>query len=91
MPERLGKTVLVEIVEISGTGICPSGYEVGRIWTISDHTCPEGMCAYAFNSILPFVTVLQFGGLFPWSKEPTARVCCPDADNPVVFRISVED
>jgi len=86
-----GNKVRVEIVEIMGGGKCPSSkFEVGRTWIISDDKCPEGMCSWAFNSILPFVTTLRFGGRFPWKEEPVARVCCPDADNPVVFRLTVE-
>lgn len=90
MAEQLVRAVRVEVVEIMGGGKCPSEYEVGRVWTITDHMCPLGMCAYAFNSITPFITMLQYGGQFPWSDRPTAKVCCPDADNPVVFRLTAE-
>jgi len=88
--EHLGKTVRVEVVDVMGGGKCPSDYEVGRAWTITDHMCPSGMCAYAFNSLMPFITMLQYGGKFPWRDEPIAKICCPDADNPVVFRLTVE-
>jgi len=80
--------IRVEIIEIMGSGKCPSGFQIGRSWVISDGICPEGMCAWAFNSILPFITTLRFNGRFPWREEPMARVCCPDADNPVVFQVS---
>jgi uncharacterized repeat protein (TIGR04076 family) len=90
MAEPLGTKVRVEIVEIMGGGTCPSGLEVGRMWEIGDGLCPQGMCAWAFNAILPFVATLRFNGRFPWRDEPTVRVCCPDADNPVVFRLTAE-
>jgi len=80
--------IQVEIIEIMGSGKCPSGFQVGRSRVISDGICPEGMCAWAFNSILPFITTLRFNGRFPWREKPMARVCCPDADNPVVFQVS---
>jgi hypothetical protein len=48
------------------------------------------MCAWAFNAILPFITTIRFDGRFPWREEPLARVCCPDAENPVVFQLTPE-
>ena len=90
MADASGRPVRAEIVEIMGAGTCPSGLEVGRAWLIADGLCPEGMCGWAFNSMLPFLATLRFGGRFPWRPEPEARICCPDADNPVVFRLTVE-
>jgi uncharacterized repeat protein (TIGR04076 family) len=85
-----GNRVRAEIVEIMGAGRCPSGFKVGRSWILADSRCPEDMCAWACNSMLPFIATLTFGGRFPWSGEQTARICCPDADNPVVYRLTIE-
>ena len=90
MSVRDAAPVRAEIVEIIGSGTCPSGLEVGRSWLTTEGTCPEGMCGWAFSAILPFIATLRFGGSFPWSEGPVARVCCPDADNPVVFRLTIE-
>lgn len=90
MTEPNGMRVRAEIVEIMGGGACASGLEVGRAWIIEDSTCPQGMCSWAYNSIMPFITVLRCNGRFPWKDEPLARVCCPDADNPVVFILRPE-
>lgn len=86
-----GKRVRAEIVEIMGSGACPSGYHVGQTWLIADSTVPEGMCAWAYNAISPFITALRCDGRFPWREEPVARVCCPDADNPVVYLLTVDE
>jgi uncharacterized repeat protein (TIGR04076 family) len=83
----VGHRVRIEIVEIMGGGSCPAGLSVGDVWEISDGMTPSGMCSSAWNSIMPFVTTLRFGGRFPWREEPWVRLCCPDADNPVVFRV----
>jgi uncharacterized repeat protein (TIGR04076 family) len=91
MSHAEGKRVRAEIVDIMGGGSCPSGFGVGQTWFISDSIVPEGMCAWAYNSIAPFITALRCDGRFPWREEPVARVCCPDADNPVVFLLSVEE
>ncbi|MDH4140490.1 MAG: TIGR04076 family protein [Coriobacteriia bacterium] len=86
-----GVPVRVEIEDILVGGECPMGLEVGRAWTVADGHVPEGMCASAWNSIMPFVTALRFGGTFPWSGEKEIRLTCPDAANPVVFHARVID
>jgi uncharacterized repeat protein (TIGR04076 family) len=89
--ESAGKRVRVEVVEIMGSGKCSSDlHKVGQAWVVSDAVVPPGMCAWAYNSIQPFITALRCDGRFPWRDDPVARVCCPDADNPVVFRVSIE-
>ena len=90
MSESNGTRVRAEVVEIMGSGECPSGLEVGRAWVIDDYLCPQGMCVFAYNSIMPFITTLRFNGRFPWREEPMARVCCPDAGHPVVFQLTAE-
>ena len=87
---KMGADVRIEIVRIMGSGKCPSGFQVGRTWIVSDNLCPEGMCSWAFHSIFPSLSTLRFNGRFPWNEEPIATVCCPDADNPVVFRLTAE-
>ncbi|MBE0475672.1 MAG: TIGR04076 family protein [Coriobacteriia bacterium] len=89
--EPVGHRVRVEVVEIMGGGRCPAGIEVGRVWEVVDGTVPEGMCASAFHTVHPFVMTLRFGGVFPWSGGPRARLCCPDAENPVVFVVERDE
>jgi uncharacterized repeat protein (TIGR04076 family) len=43
--DKIGTAVRIEIIEIMGCGKCPSGFEVGRTWIVSDGLYPEGMCA----------------------------------------------
>jgi uncharacterized repeat protein (TIGR04076 family) len=72
---------------ISQKGTCAAGHKVGDEFTIGEKT-PPGLCAWAFHSLFPFVSVLQFGGSFPWEEDPDkTTVACPDAGNPVVFEL----
>jgi uncharacterized repeat protein (TIGR04076 family) len=42
----------------------------------------------AFAALLPAIRTLQFGGTFPWQKEPdVAKVGCADPVNTVTFSI----
>ncbi len=73
---------------VSQKGICEAGHKKGDEFIIGQ-TTPKGMCAWAHYTLFPFAQALAFGGSFPWEKEEgTALVCCPDPDNPVVFKLT---
>jgi len=83
----MADTYDVKVKVISQKGNCGAGHKVGEEWTISGKT-PEGICLSAFNALSPDLRVLMFGGSFPWSDDPdTATAACPDAENPVVFKL----
>jgi len=72
---------------ISQRGTCAAGHKVGDKFAIGDKT-PAGMCSWAFYTLFPFATVLQYGGAFPWEGDPKkTSVACPDPENPVVFEL----
>ena len=72
---------------MSQKGSCVAEHKVGDEFLVGDKT-PVGMCSWAFYAIFPFVTVLQFGGSFPWEEDPDkATIACPDPENPVVFEL----
>ena len=72
---------------ISQKGTCAAGHKVGDEFVIGEKT-PPGVCAWAYYVLFPFAEVLQFGGAFPWEKNPDrTTVACPDGGNPVVFEL----
>lgn len=72
---------------ISQKGTCAAGHRVGDEFLIGDKT-PSGMCSWAFYTLFPFASTLQFQGSFPWEEDPQkAIVACPDSTNPVVFQL----
>jgi len=83
MTER--HVVLVRVESIRGK--CMRGHFPGEEWRIV-HKTPEGICMGAFGSMLPAIRTLQFGGTFPWQKEPNVtKIGCIDPVNTVTFRI----
>ncbi|MDD4859962.1 MAG: TIGR04076 family protein [Dehalococcoidales bacterium] len=73
---------------ISQKGTCAAGHKVGDTFTMGGEKTPAGVCPWAFYTLFPFATVLEFGGAFPWEKEPgMTTVACPDPGNPVVFEL----
>jgi len=80
--------VAVTVHEIMGSGSCPLGLKKGDSFTMG-YVTPAGFCSWALNAILPLIAVVRFGGRLPWEKEEgEAYGCCPDPENPVVFRIT---
>jgi len=83
----MAESYKVSVEVISQEGTCEAGHKVGDRWVIGEKT-PEGLCIFAFSSLLPFITPLMFGGSFPWEKDPDmTTVACPDGQNPVVFEL----
>ena len=80
-------TVIIARV-VSQKGACEAGHRVGDEFIIDPLKTPAGMCPWALYTLFPFAGVLQFGGSFPWEKDPgKTRVACPDPDNPLVFEL----
>ena len=72
---------------VSQKGTCEAGHKVGDEFIVGE-ILSSGMCSWAFCSLFPFSTVLQFGGSLPWESDPdVTTVACPDPDNPVVFEL----
>lgn len=78
--------IIAKVISIKGE--CEAKHKVGDEFVIDPLKTPAGMCPWAFYALFPFAEPLQFGGSFPWEKEPTkAKVACPDANNPVIFEL----
>jgi len=78
--------VKLKIVDILGSGKCPSEYKKGDEFSWDD---PK-LCIWARHSLMPFATALRFGGEAPWKEEDKdiLNISCPDGDNPVVYRLT---
>ena len=71
----------------SQKGTCAEGHKVGDQWVVGEKI-PEGLCIFAFSSLLTSLMPLMFGGSFPWEKDPDVTTAvCPDPENPVVFEL----
>jgi len=81
------------IAKISELRSEPSGnpcsmYQLGTEFDLSKPEERSKICRWAFNSMMPFIAVLEFGGALPWEPDPErAFVACPDPHNVVVFEL----
>lgn len=72
---------------VSQRGTCSAGHRAGDEFIIGQRT-PPGLCSWAFYTLFPFAETLQFGGSFPWEKDPArCTIACPDPENPVIFEL----
>ncbi len=79
--------VTIEITDILEVGTCPAGLKIGETFKYPEDV--GKLCPAAFNSIYPYIRVIESGGAFSYFDEPDAHsVCCPDYKRPVVFKIS---
>ena len=76
----------ITVKEIRGKGECDHKHKIGDVLHIGDGL----LCPWAANSIMPFATALRFGGAAPWKERDNdiMEICCPDPDNPVVFKLT---
>jgi uncharacterized repeat protein (TIGR04076 family) len=63
-------------------------YKLGEEFDLSKPEEKEKVCRWAYNSMYPFITVLEYGGTLPWEPDSDrAYVACPDPHNVVVFEL----
>ena len=80
----VGKIVKVE-------GECTAGHHVGEDFDLTLHAA-EGktprtpsVCGFLYYAIFPYLTTLQFEGIFPWEKDKDRmRVGCPDNQKVII-------
>jgi uncharacterized repeat protein (TIGR04076 family) len=57
----------------------------GNKYTVCDAYKDEGFCGWAWRDIYKDLSVLAFGGDFPWVEKGTMVTCCTDGIRPVSF------
>ena len=64
-------------------------WEEGREFTVQeDGKMPPDFCSWAWHDIHRELSVLRFGGDFPWMRNPgMGYACCTDGLRPVVFKL----
>jgi uncharacterized repeat protein (TIGR04076 family) len=77
-------TLEAEVLSVKGT--CSAGHQVGDTLEIG---CWDtgGLCGFFYHDIFPNLSVLQFGGKYPWCSADALTLECPDRENAVTLRI----
>lgn len=88
--DETGKNITAVIAEvISQKGSCDQGHKVGDKVIFNESGVEGKICIHALYSMMPAVFALLFDARFPWLQGGAAKThACPDAYNPVVFKIT---
>ncbi len=88
MTKRYGVIARISELRSEPSGNPCSLYQIGNEFDLSKAEERAKICRWAYNSMLPFIAVLEFGGSLPWEPDPErALVACPDPHNVVVFEL----
>ena len=87
MAYQVGHKVIGTIIDQKGR--CVAGHKVGDKFEVS-HLNTGGLCGSFYNTIFPWLLVLQYGGRFPeqWNEPPDGIVVdCVDRRNAVTIEL----
>ncbi len=76
-------TLKAEVISVEGH--CSAGHRKGDILNVSCYDS-GGLCGFFYHDIFPSISVMQFGGRYPWGDELVLE--CPDRKNAVRIRLS---
>lgn len=71
-----------EVTEVKGE--CSAGHRKGDSFKISCYDS-GGLCGFFYHDIFPSLSVMQYGGKYPWASEDELTLECPDRYNAVTI------
>ncbi len=82
--ERIETKFVAEVTGQKGT--CHAEHKLGQRFELSCYDA-GGLCGFFYHDIFPYLSVMQFGGKYPWWDRDKIEVECPDRYNTVSIRI----
>jgi uncharacterized repeat protein (TIGR04076 family) len=82
--EQIGIKFTATITGLKGS--CHANHKVGQQFALNCYDS-GGLCGFFYHDIFPYLTVMQFGGQYPWWGKDTIDVECPDRYNVVSLKI----
>lgn len=79
------KPFRAEVLDVKGD--CSAGHRKGDVLSIGCHDS-GGLCGFFYHDIFPNLSVMQFGGKYPWADKDELVVECPDRANAVTLKIT---
>ncbi len=82
--EKIGVKFTATVTGQKGT--CHANHKLGQHFELNCYD-PGGLCGFFYHDIFPYLSVMQFGGKYPWWEKDEIDVECPDRYNTVSIRI----
>jgi uncharacterized repeat protein (TIGR04076 family) len=67
-------------------GTCNVNHTMGQQFELNCYDS-GGLCGFFYHDIFPYLSVMQFGGKYPWWDKDMIEVECPDRYNTVSLKI----
>lgn len=67
-------------------GTCHAHHKAGQKFELNCYDS-GGLCGFFYHDIFPYLTVMQFGGKYPWWEKDAIDVECSDRYNTVSLKI----
>ncbi len=80
----IGNKISAKVIGLKGK--CNAGHVVGEELEVSCHSS-GGLCGFLYHDIFPTISVMQFGGNYPWGDPDVLEVECPDRYNVLTLRL----
>lgn len=81
---QIGYRVIGKVKSVKGE--CSAGHEEGDEFELSCYQS-SGLCGFFYHNLFPWISVLQFGGKFPWGQEDVIELGCIDSYNEVKIEL----
>ena len=72
---------------LSVKGECSAGHKKGDTLSLGCYDS-GGLCGFFYHDIFPSLSVMQFGGKYPWASQDELIVECSDRTNAVTLKIT---
>ena len=79
------KPLRAEVTDVKGE--CSAGHRKGETFSIGCYDS-GGLCGFFYHDIFPNLSVMQFGGKYPWSPQDELVLECPDKQNAVTLKVT---
>jgi uncharacterized repeat protein (TIGR04076 family) len=76
--------LIAEVISMKGD--CSAGHKVGDRLSISPWDS-GGLCGFFYHDMYPALTMMQFGGRYPWQSGDEIIVECPDRQVAVTMKL----
>jgi len=84
MTEKAMPSFKAEVLDVKGE--CHAGHKKGDVLSISCYDS-GGLCGFFYHDIFPSLSVMQFGGKYPWASQDELVLECPDRGNAVTLKV----
>lgn len=78
-----------EITSVKGQCNAGAGHQKEDTFSISRYDS-GGLCGFFFHDLFPSLSVMQFGGKYPWFSQDELIAECPDRHNVVTIKLTKE-